>query len=68
MTDLNDYIESPHILTEAELKAIPLSQIIELVKHIETASAKAASNLKIHLENTRTLSGLINQLNEGVKE
>lgn len=68
MSNWKNYIESPHILTEAELKAVPLSQIIELVKHIETASTKAASNLKIHLENTRTLSGLINQLNEGVKE
>lgn len=68
MSNWKNYIESPHILTEAELKAVPLSQIIELVKHIETASTKAASNLKIHLENTRTLSGLINQMNEGVKE
>ena len=65
MSDWNNYIESPHLLTEAELKAKPLSEIIELIKQIEKAGNMAAANLKIHLENTRTLSGLMRQINEG---
>lgn len=65
MSYLEKYKESPYLLTEDEVKAKPLGDILELVKHIEQVVAQTMKDLNTHLENAKSLQRVMTALNEG---
>jgi predicted transport protein len=68
MNYLEKYKESPYLLTEDEIKAKPLGDILELVKHIEQVVAQTMKDLNVHLENAKSLKRVMTLMNEGVSE
>lgn len=68
MNYLEKYKESPYLLTEDEVKAKPLGDILELVKHIEQVVAQTMKDLNTHLENAKSLQRVMTALNEGVSK
>ncbi len=61
MNNLQNYIDAPYILTEEELKAKPLADILEFTKHIDKATSEISRISKIHGENVKTLNKLLNR-------
>jgi len=57
--DLKQDIEIPSLLTEDELKSMPMGELLALVKYIGTYSDNGVKALKIHADNIKTIRDFI---------
>jgi hypothetical protein len=61
MNNLQDYMDAPYILTEEELRAKPLADVLEFTKYIDKVMSDISRISKIHGENVKTLNNILNR-------
>lgn len=56
------YIDFPYLMTLNELMAIPIGDVIEIIKAINTVTAQQAPEMKIHFENIKMIQEFFGQI------
>ena len=57
------YAKAPYLLNKEELSKKPISEVAELVKHIEETIKQIVDDLKIHEPNLKLIRDFLNNQN-----
>lgn len=60
------YVKAPYLLNKEEVSNKPLSDVAELVKHIEETTKQIAEDLEIHAANLKLVREFLNNQNKSL--